>query len=245
MIEINLPSISNIRDFGETVTADGRRIARNRLIRSAKLTKAEKQDLSYLKKKHNLDTVIDLRTFRECEEAPDICGDLKYLHMPIIETFRDGVTHEKKKEVRKFPEMTDIYIDIVSDPKHIENMSGILHAIMKRGSEEGAVLWHCSEGKDRCGLISALVLRILGVSDDVILKDYLETNKVNLPKAEALYKKILSSAGEEVARGVYQAYIADEKYLKAAFNQMGDNFIEDKLKIDRETIEEFRNRVLI
>ena len=161
MIEISLPSISNIRDFGETPTSDGRRIARNRMIRSAKLTKAQSEDLEYLKKEHNLDTVIDLRTLRECEEAPDICGDFRYLHMPIIETFREGVTHEKKKEPRRFPEMTDIYIDIVSDPKHIENMSGILHAIMKRGNEEGAVLWHCSEGKDRCGLISALILKIV------------------------------------------------------------------------------------
>ena len=245
MIEISLPSISNIRDFGETPTSDGRRIARNRMIRSAKLTKAQSEDLEYLKKEHNLDTVIDLRTLRECEEAPDICGDFRYLHMPIIETFREGVTHEKKKEPRRFPEMTDIYIDIVSDPKHIENMSGILHAIMKRGNEEGAVLWHCSEGKDRCGLISALILKILDVSDEIIFEDYLATNKVNLPKAEAMYERILSSHGEEAARGIYRAFIADEKYLKAAFEKMGDNYFEDELKIDQRTIEDFRDSVLI
>ena len=244
MIEINLPSISNIRDFGDTPTGDGRRIIRNRLIRSAKLTKAERQDLEYLKKEHELDTVIDLRTFSEIEEAPDICGDLNYLHMPIIETFKDGVTHEKK-ETRRFPDMTEIYIDIVSEPNHVRNIRKILKTIMNRGSEEGAVLWHCSEGKDRCGLISAMVLKILGVNEDIIIQDYLETNKINLPKAEALYKKILSSAGEEFARGVYQAYIADERYLKAAFEKMGDNFIENVLQLDQKAVEEFRNRLLI
>lgn len=244
MIEIKLDSIANIRDFGGTPAAGGRYIARNRLIRSAKLTKAETQDLEYLKEEHDLDTIIDLRTCKEIEEAPDRYGDLNYLHMPIIETFREGVTHEKR-EKHRFPEMTDIYVDIVSDPLHIQNMRKILTAIMVRGSEEGAVLWHCSEGKDRCGILSALILKILGVSDEIIRQDYLETNKTNQPKAEALYKKILLSAGEEIARGVYQAYIADEKYLNAAFEKMGDNYIEDVLKIDQKAIEEFREKMLV
>ena len=82
MIEITLDSIRNIRDLGDTITRDGRKIRRNRLIRSAHLGRLNEEDLKYLKKNHHLDTVIDLRTYRETSEVPDQYYDLKSLHLP-------------------------------------------------------------------------------------------------------------------------------------------------------------------
>lgn len=41
-----------------------------------------------------------------------------------------------------------------------------------------ALVYHCSAGKDRTGMVSALILMALGVDDDTIARDYLLTNKL-------------------------------------------------------------------
>lgn len=54
-------------------------------------------------------------------------------------------------------------------------------------------MWHCTEGKDRCGLLTAVLLLALYVDRRQIMEDYLVTNEVNEPKAEMYYQKILAA----------------------------------------------------
>ena len=58
--------------------------------------------------------------------------------------------------------------------------------------KNGAVLWHCTEGKDRCGLLSATILFLLDVSEDDVMEDYLKTNKAAITRVEKLKKKLAS-----------------------------------------------------
>ncbi|MBQ2505042.1 MAG: tyrosine-protein phosphatase, partial [Erysipelotrichaceae bacterium] len=108
-----------------------------------------------------------------------------------------------------------------------------------------AVLWHCSEGKDRCGMVSVLVLKMLGVDEETIRSYYLFTNKVNVPKAKALYERLKNEVGEEIAMAAYKAFVADEEYLDAALDNMGDDFIEKTLGITHDRVEEFKRNILI
>ena len=243
MKTIKLESIRNIRDLGETKTSDGNTIQRNRLIRSANLAKASEEDIAFLKEEFGLKAVVDLRTFQEVEEKPDQVYGLDYYHIPIIETFEDGITHENKK-AKKFPRMEDTYAMIVTKKEYISGLSKALKQIMNCVENDQTVLWHCSEGKDRCGLVSALLLEMLGVDRKTIVKDYLETNKTNLDRAKAIYEKVREEAGEEIAITIYRAFIADEEYLKAAYDNMGEDFFEKKLKIDDAAIESFRKKML-
>ena len=96
---------------------------------------------------------------------------------------------------------------------------------------------------DRCGITTALILEILGVDRKVIMEDYLKTNEVNIPKAETIREKVKESHGEEVAKGVYRAFIADEAYLEAAWSEMGDDYIL-QLGVTEQEIEEFRQKML-
>ena len=111
-------------------------------------------------------------------------------------------------------------------------------------AQEGPYLVHCTEGKDRCGITTALVLEMLGVDRETIMEDYLKTNLVNIPKAAEIHDRLVESHGKEFADNVYRAFIADESYLKSAWNAMGDNYITDKLGIDRQDIEAFRDLIL-
>ena len=120
----------------------------------------------------------------------------------------------------------------------------ILLRIMQHDYSRGAILWHCTEGKDRCGITSALVLEMLGVDRETILEDYLKTNLVNIPKAAEIHDRLLATHGKEFADNVYRAFIADESYLRSAWNAMGDNFITEKLGISREEIDTFRDIIL-
>ena len=153
-----------------------------------------------------------------------------------------GISHEEETEDQGIPEMSKLYRMIVRD--HAASFRKVLLTIMQHDFSAGAILWHCSEGKDRCGLTTALILEALGVDRDTIMVDYLKTNEVNLPKAIRIHDQLLASHGPEYAESVYRAYIADEKYLQAAWEAMGEGYLTDKLEIPEETLNVFRQTVL-
>ena len=84
----------------------------------------------------------------------------------------------------------------------------------------------------------------LDIQTLTILEDYLETNKVNIPKARAMYEQVLELRGPAAAENVYQAYIADENYLYAAWEVMGDNYLRDMLGFKAAELQKFRSQIL-
>ena len=227
--------IENRRDLGGIKTTDGKTIKKGYFVRSANLSQAEKEELIGISK------VIDLRTHREKEESPDKYYDVEYCDMPIFDEVTAGISHEKEAEKRDFPEMQELYGIMVRE--NSDSFKKVLTTIMNHDFSSGAVLWHCAGGKDRCGLTSAFILEMLGVDRKIIMEDYLKTNETFLSKAEEIREKVKTECGEEFAEKVYRACIADENYLKEAWNAMGNNYFE-KIGISKEAIEEFRKKVL-
>ena len=228
--------IRNMRDLGGLRTADGRKIKPQMLIRSAHLAQAEKQDTE------NISEVIDLRTPAERQESPDRTYGCVYTPLPVFEEINAGISHEEKARERAIPNMEILYGMLIE--RYPDAFRRILLRIMQHDYSKGAILWHCTEGKDRCGITTALVLEMLGVDRETIMEDYLKTNLVNIPKAAEIHDRLLETHGKEFADSVYRAFIADECYLKSAWKAMGDNFLTEKLGIDREEIEVFRKLIL-
>ena len=228
--------IRNMRDLGGLRTADGRKIKPQMLIRSAHLAQAEEQDTE------NISEVIDLRTPAERQESPDLTYGCEYTPLPVFEEINAGISHEEKARERAIPNMEILYGMLIE--RYPDAFRRILLRIMQHDYSKGAILWHCTEGKDRCGITTALVLEMLGVDRETIMEDYLKTNLVNIPKAAEIHDRLLETHGKEFADSVYRAFIADECYLKSAWKAMGDNFITEKLGIDREEIEAFRKLIL-
>ena len=242
-----ITTIRNLRDLGGIKNKEGKTIRNNCLFRSAYFNRASKQDTDTLYDKYNLHTIIDLRTYAEAAEKPDLNGKIDYIHMPVIESFLDGVTHEEGEEQKahNYPEMSKMYRLIVTSDRQKENFAKILNFIMDNDFEKGGLLWHCSEGKDRCGLVTTLVLTALDVDKETIAEDYLLTNKYNSGKAQSMYEYVLSLADEAAARHVYNAFVADEKYLNSAFEAMGDDYLYSELKLDKDKVRKFKEKVLI
>ena len=91
-------------------------------------------------------------------------------------------------------------------------------------TKNGAVLWHCTEGKDRCGLLSATILFLLDVSEDDVMEDYLKTNKAAITRVEKLKKKLhLAGLHREKIEKIEGYFVAKEEFLNAALKTMKED----------------------
>lgn len=253
-MKLTLPSVENIRDLGGYKTAEGRTVKSGRLIRSAALDRLSEADADFLRKSCNLRTIIDLRTNTEVREKPDVSIDgAEHIHIPIFSEETIGISREKKTEKslleNDLPDMCAVYRQMVIQDGAREQLARVLRRIMEQ--PDGAVLWHCTAGKDRCGMTAVLIEYMLGFDMEDIIADYMLTNEAAMPFADRIYAHVLQLSGnEQRAKGVWRAFVADTAYLYAAFDEMKkrcggiDGFIENGLGIDRASIESFREKIL-
>lgn len=205
------------------------------LIRSAHLFQAEENELD------GISAVIDLRTTEERSQAPDRTYGADYYPMPVFDGSIPGVSHEQGSEIPDVPDMSVLYAQMMSSCA--DAFREILLRIMEHDFSSGAILWHCTEGKDRCGMTTALLLELLGVERTIIMEDYLKTNIASIPKAVRIRERARQK-GEEFAEKIYQLYIADQRYLESAWEAMGDRFFTEKLNIPEKTLLRFQSAVL-
>jgi len=255
MIKIELAGADNARDFGGTVNEKGKRIAEHRFIRSNALNKLTAEDINKLRDTYHLECVIDLRTAENVREKPDVAiSGAKIINIPIFEESGLGIKREQRTDAlnalpEDFTTMPDLYRRMVTDSFCIGRFRQIFKTIMEK--REGSILWHCSEGKDRCGLVSALFLKLMDVPDETVLKDYLKTNEVAIKRGEIYRQKVLEKTGNEaLAEKVRSLFIADETYFAAAMEAIQTHFggmnayIEVQLGISPEMKAEFQKRNL-
>jgi protein-tyrosine phosphatase len=157
---IALPGTLNLRDLGGYPTADGGFVRWRTLLRSDALTRLDDAGRSVLAGLQ-LRTVIDLRTDEEAQDAPSALGGVgaRTFRIPLFTSEALG---------RLDPELAAVYRYMVDD------CGAAIASAVGRLCQEGALpgLIHCSAGKDRTGLVAALVLGVTGVPDEIIAADY-------------------------------------------------------------------------
>ena len=190
--KIKLDNISNIRDLYPIRNRDGMTIRRNRLFRSECLYRSSEDDMAILYEKCNLRKIIDLRTRSERLEKPDpsyrdiVCIDNPVQDEPYVGVTQDEESIRKRREY--FRELDKKMLDDSFREEHMCEFYGSLfkeeYALKGYASfidelldSEDGVLWHCSLGRDRCGMATVLVLELLDVERETIIEDYLYTNE--------------------------------------------------------------------
>lgn len=251
---IKLRSIHNLRDLGGLKNKEGKTIKRFLLLRSAALNKVSIKDVNYLKEKYNLKSIVDLRNDQEKEEKPNInIEDLNYYHLPILNKAKLGITREEKHNIKEFaksfPDMKQMYKDLVTDEECKANFAKALRQIIN--NRDGAILWHCSVGKDRCGMISAFLLYLLDVDEKIILNDYLLSNiDVGKTARKYYFLVLLVSKDKKTAELIRDLFVADASYFYAAINEIKEHYVSVKdyiyneLKITKEEANSFKEYVL-
>ena len=228
------------------------------LIRGKTLINLTGEQQSILIYKHHLRTILDLRSTDEQEIEPElIIPGVKHISAPIFERQKEGVSHNKNEKVdsmqvyRTLPPMEQIYFDMLHGVS-LENIGKVINTIIKGGDDDFGFYFHCSEGKDRTGLISAILLLMLGVSKKEIIKEYLITNRVARHKAFRYYMHIKYVRFDALfALKVGRAFIAKKRYINVLFeiidNEYGnfDKFLTNGLKVDLKDVEAFRKKMII
>lgn len=237
--KINLKGVSNTRDLGGIPTMDQRVIKEHMLIRSGALAKTTEEDRRKLVEEYELRTVIDFRTDTERTENPDpVIEGVRYLCNPILEEQTVGITREQEGKGEQVDQMVgQIMTSGVSGEKYMSNLYSHMAAkeeVWKNyakffetllENEEGAVLWHCTAGKDRVGVGTALLLSALGVERELILEDYLMTNLFQKEEVDQIVKRVSDAFPQEnVEENVRQMLSVKRSYLEAVFAQIDENF---------------------
>ena len=187
------------------------------LYRSALLKDLTEQDIAILRE-NNIKTVIDLRTPREYnEEKDDEVEGIKNIHLPLVDD--DGL--EMEIVIIKgmtLPDMEDYYTQMVSvDLK--ESWTKLFELLL---SNNEPILFHCTSGKDRSGIVSAIILSALGYDDGTIYHDYLLTNEnVDDPLPFQEYANTLPPDKAEIFLNHFKAR---EEYLDSMFGHIREEF---------------------
>jgi protein-tyrosine phosphatase len=157
----------NLRDVGGYPTADGRRTRWRTLLRSDSLHRLRPEAQATLIEL-GLRTVVDLRNARELTEAPNVFASsarVRYVNVPLVaaagEVPREG----------EYPTLEEVYRRIVDT--RASQLAAILGALAAPNGMPA--LLHCTAGKDRTGVVIALLLRLVGVDASTIGTDYAAT----------------------------------------------------------------------
>ncbi len=221
---LDLQGVQNARDAGGYRTVDGRWVRTGLVYRTGQLSGATPADLAVLSER-GVTVVDDLRTVFERTIAPD--------RVPA------GARAQVADVVGQAPPQTllttlvggsDLYTAFVTAPGANAGFASILRDILT--TRDGAVLYHCTAGKDRTGWTSAVLLTVLGVDRETVRQDYLLSN---------LYRHADANDG---LNGVQSAW------LDAAFAQVDrsygdfDTYVRDGLGLSEAEVAALRAKML-
>ncbi|CEP60433.1 uncharacterized protein LALA0_S01e10770g [Lachancea lanzarotensis] len=231
--------ISNFRDVGGYETSDGHRVKPRILFRSANPVDASTEGFRYLTEDLKISKVFDLRLAKEIEDNGAIAG-VDVVNLP----FND-------QKVADPEDMSLVYRGMFLSPLTFPQaymvmlknstaaVAHFFHYIIEgRCDRSHAALIHCAGGKDRTGILTMLVLGLLGVDDDTIARDY-ELTTIG-PKSEMKLYKALEERGD----GFYK--LLDSEKLAKEYNatpeSMCRNLISSRYEAMRLFLDAFRNK---
>jgi len=185
-----LDSLFNTRDLGGIPIANGGFTAFGRFLRSDETAKLSDADLVRLID-YPVKLVIDLRTPSEIRQLPSRLAHVEGIRYANVSLMGDDLDEgiaaiEIYKPGRTESTLGDFYIHML---KHSGREIGRVFSIMAE-QQDGAMLFHCAHGKDRTGLIAALLLKLAGASDDDIIENYAISFRLLLPWFETFWDQV-------------------------------------------------------
>ena len=167
-----LTSVENARDLGGYPTADGGTTRWGRFVRAADMVAVTSGDQQRLED-YGVHTVIDLRMQHERRELPNRFDSHTRVRVRNHDFWGDRFHSYRSPDRRAAPaqKLAALYC------AGLEQNGFVMAEVMRTfaADTDGAFLFHCRSGKDRTGLVAALLLALAGVPDDVICADYAHT----------------------------------------------------------------------
>ncbi len=163
---IDLDGCVNFRDLGGYPTADGGRLRWRLLFRSDALHALSAADVSRLRDELALSDIIDLRSTFElnAEGRGSLAAEpIDFHHTPLF----DGDPSKGNRAAAADMSLGERYVGMMEMAQQM-----IANVVRILANAKGGAVYHCAAGKDRTGVISAVLLGVLGVPDELIVADY-------------------------------------------------------------------------
>lgn len=259
---IGLNTVINARELGGYVLPDGSRIKHGLLLRGGALDEASDGDLALLSEKYRVKRIFDFRTSGEVGYAPDkYLPGADYVWMPAFdeesnmmeqvslpkEAYRDlkGWLSENawREDVQRVAR--EMYPSMMSSSFTRVQYSGFLHNILD--TTDGAVYWHCSQGKDRTGFGAAVLLAALGADMDLIMHDYEISNEFYVKDVQETYSHVST---DEEREAILTFVGVNRRYFRGALNMLEEEcgsmmgFVQKQLNLTDGDIRILRDRYL-
>lgn len=248
---IPLQGAANLRDIGGYRTSDGRYVRWGHVYRSgmlAALTEDDVQTLAAL----GISLVCDLRSDEEVQTAPDrLPHSTAYARIPI-NADREGDSRQRLRALlfdkRRFSTiLLEIYQRIIDE--HADVFGDVIRQLADENNLPALI--HCTAGKDRAGLTTALLLLALGVPEETVIADYTLSNRYY----EHFSRYAQQMVGRLAILGVsaddmYPMLTADPKTLTAALEYLigrygsVQEYLRDRAGVDDATFERVKANLL-
>ena len=253
---------SNLRDLGGLTTSDGHTVRTGQLFRSGHLCDLGDADRAIVRSL-GLQTIVDLRRPAEADVKPH--PDLPSVDVVGISVSSDdnefAVVANAMLDPRAEPlgpdHITNYFRTLVTD--HIDRYRPVFD--LATDPDRQPLLFNCTAGKDRTGVVAAVLLRILGVDDNLVMADYLlsnevrrswiETAKVDHRQRIAHHLGITPAEVPEERMASSRALLyCREDYLRAVLDTAEarwgswDGFVADGLCLDEARLAAFRTSLL-
>ena len=240
--EILLPGVQNSRELGG-YPAGGRIVKNGVLIRTGELVYATPEAKLKLSETYHVKYIVDFRMKSEAMQAPDpIIPGADNHNYPVVE-FEDYFAmlgnSDIPKDILSQPMDKSQLIEMAYERGLIGPHMYSMYLLGDRGKkaykdffsllievdpEKSAVLWHCTDGKDRTGIAAALLLAALGADMKTILDDYMLTNVYNSNKIDAIKSKYSDCTQEKQDVMIFTGGGVIDSYLINAFSSINKQF---------------------
>lgn len=256
---IPIEGVANTRDLGGLKTDDGRSVRIGQLIRSGEIDGMGADGMTLLEDL-GVTSIVDLRTTLEATAHPilwpDGQGPARY-NFPVMEKeaqMIDDMRHDIKSGTATEAVTDALFFDAFGyiPTDYTTELRGLFDVLINQPEGE-AVLYHCSGGKDRTGVATAMVLSALGVTREDIEADFMMSNV--LKDADNASVKIADQVNAEHGtsmppEAVWPSLGVRIEYLDNFYRSVNetygsvDNYLHEGLGLTDEDLEKLRNRYL-
>jgi len=253
---LNFEGIANFRDLGGYPAADGRHVKWGVLYRAAALAEPSTADLRELEQL-NLATLIDFRSAAEKEAEPDLLPDpagFTLVEIPTLDGGNKSMVNDimQRIESGNFDGFDPDTLMLDANRQFASTFTPQFRQFVQTvlAADGAPVAWHCSAGKDRTGFAAAILLRILGVPQEVVMRDYMASRQHALDARRSQLLLLRVFKGEEAADKMAMLMGVEEIWLNAAFEQIDDvwgsfdNYVRDGLGLSAADVALLKDRLL-
>lgn len=233
---ISLEKMVNTRDLGGYETQAGTYSKSHKYVRASSPANATLKDIQTLKD-YGVKAVIDLRSNFEKENQPNPFVNVEGVDYYEVNLFDSSKATVVPEEVKQYKDLGGVYIYTLEAMKN--KIKEVFDIFTKYPYE--CVMFHCSAGKDRTGIIACLLLDLIGCHEYDIVKDYSESYENNIEINESLAQMMDDEQAKEYLKSSPRYMMELLDYLREHFGSSKEYLLQIGLKHDEieEIIENF------